>query len=564
MQVMGANPNRKPQKNVWRNFIKKDAVNIEPSLSRRRNQTGFGCEHIFKPIAMKFPFIVSVLVLLAGASGRAQNLVTYSTSAPGAKYAITNWGLDTCWASFDNMQRGLIFMGTNNVNIVRVGFFVDAPLTNNDVTPSDKSAMQTCINYASMATAATKWDLNLNTGVHSWYSNGVNRVYPDRWAAAMEACQRYYNRSFWAAEGFNEPDLLSNNEGSSTDLYNAFGYLRASTNFADTAMEGGSTLNDDVALSWFNPVAARASIGSTHCLAGSAASYVNFIQSVTASNAMPFNPEVHNVCEVIMGANYGLQGAIWWGAAELARGKFVNACQGQRLGYADNTNNWTAAAVYRGTNGAVQAFLGGNERMATTTSYQFFAMDRDVFYDGYGPQRFYNVTVPGGAGYQVNQPGAEQVVNITWGADVQPAINGRYIVVNRNSRKVLEVPGANTSNGVFLDQNTFTNGLNQLWDINPLTNTFGGDISYYSITAAHDGATMDLFNFSYANGGNIDQWNGGTNVVEQWYFQYVANGYFKIRSKWSNKVLDVSGASPARVRRSCNGVTPARSISNGD
>ena len=217
--------------------------------------------------------------------------------------------------------------------------------------------------------------------------------------------------------------------------------------------------------------------------------------------------------------------------------------RGNRLGYADNTNNWTAAAVYRGTNGAVQAFLGGNERMATTTRYQFFAMDRDVFYDGYGPQRFYKVTVPGGSGYQVNQPDAEQVVNIAWGADVQPAIHGRYIVVNRNSGKALEVPGANTNNGVFLDQNTFTNGLNQLWDINPLTNTFGGDISYFSITAAHDGVTMDLFNFSYANGGNIDQWNGGTNVVEQWYLQYVTNGYFKIRSRWSNLVLDVNGAS---------------------
>ena len=261
----------------------------------------------------------------------AQNqIVTFSTSGPGVSKSITNWGLDTCWASSDNMQRGLIFMGTNNVNIVRVGFFVDSPLTNNDVTPSDKSAMQTCINLAGMATAAAKWDLNLNTSVNPWYTNGVNTVDPERWAAAMEACQRYYHRSFWAAEGFNEPDYNSNNEGSPQNLYDIFGYLQASTNFSGTAMAGGSTLNDDVALAWFDPVAARASLGSTHCLAGSAASYVDFIQNVTASNALPFNPEVHNVCEVIMGANHGLQGAIWWGTAERARGNFVNACQGQQ------------------------------------------------------------------------------------------------------------------------------------------------------------------------------------------------------------------------------------------
>ncbi len=486
----------------------------------------------------------SLLGLILARPVLAQNqLVTFSTIDPGTRFAITNWGLDTCWPNFDNMQRGLIYMGTNNVNIVRVGFLVDSPLTNNDVTPADKTALQTDISLASMATAATRWDMNLDSAVNAWYISGGNTVYPDRWAAAIEACQRYYNRSLWMTEGFNEPDYTSNNEGSAQNLYDIFGYLQTSTNFPGTLLAGGSTLNDDLAVSWFNTVAGRAAIGTTHCLAGTAASYVNFIQTVAAANATPFNPELHNVMEAIMGVNYGLKGGIWWGTAELARGNFVKACQGQRLGYADNLNNWTAAAVYRGTNTTIQAFFGGSERMATTTSYRLFSKDRDVFYDGYGPQRNYDVTVPGGTGYQVNQPDAEKVVNINWGADIQPAISGRYLVVNHNSGKVLEVPGANTNNGVQLDQNTFTNGLNQLWDINPLPAFFGGDISYFTLVAAHDGVTVDLNNYSYANGGAIQQWNGGTNTVEQWYFQYVTNGYFKIHSRWSNKIMGVTGAS---------------------
>ena len=151
------------------------------------------------------------------------------------------------------------------VNFVRVGFFVDAPLTNNDVTPADKSAMQTCINYATMATAATRWDMNLNTSVNAWYVSGANTVYPDRWAAAIEACQRYYNRSIWMVEGFNEPDLTANAEGSAQNLYDIFGYLQASTNFPSTIMAGGSALNNDVSLAWFKPVASRATVGTTHC-----------------------------------------------------------------------------------------------------------------------------------------------------------------------------------------------------------------------------------------------------------------------------------------------------------
>jgi len=399
--------------------------------------------------------------------------VAFSTTDPGVTRSSTNWGLDTCWPNYDNMLRGLIFMGTNNVNIVRVGFFVDAPLTNNDVTPANKSGMQTCINLANMATAATKWDMNLDSGVDSWYQPAANQVYPDRWAAAIQACRRYYNRSIWMVEGFNEPDF--SNEGSPKNLYDIFGYLQGSGNFPGTLMAGGSTLNDDNAVPWFNTIAARASAGTTHCLAGTAANYVNFIQTVAANHSMPFNPELHNVIEAIMGVEYGLGGGIWWGTAERARGEFVQACQGTQLGYADDWGKWTAAAVYRGTNGSVKAFLGGSERMATTTIYRFFSKDREVFYDGDGPRRDFTVTVPGGNGYWVNQPSAERVVDITWGADVQPAINGRYILVNRNSGKVLEVPGGSTSDGIQLDQATYTGALYQQWDVNPLPDTFGGD-----------------------------------------------------------------------------------------
>jgi hypothetical protein len=491
--------------------------------------------------------MVAVITGFALASPvRAQDhTILFSPTDAGVTRSITNWGLDTCWASFDNMQRGLIFMGTNNVNIVRVGFFVDSPLTNNDVTPTDKSYLQTCANLASMATAATRWDMNWDSSVNAWYISGANLVYPDRWAAAIQACQRYYNRSFWMVEGFNEPDYTSNNEGSKQNLYDIFGYLQASTNFPGTLMAGGSTLNNDVAQAWFNPVASRAAIGTTHCLAGSASTYVSFLQAVTASNGVPFNPELHNVMEAIMGVNYGLKGGIWWGSAELARGNFVKACQGTRLGYADDLPKWTAAAVYRGTNGAVQAFVGASERMATTTTYRFFSKDRDVFYDGNGPQRDYTVTIPGGTGYQVNQPNAENVVNITWGSDVQPAINGRYIVVNRNSGKVMGVPGSSTTWGVTLTQNTYTNGNNQLWDIYQLATTNGGDFSYYTLTAVHSGATADESNFSYNDGNAIIQYGTGGNAVEHWYFEYAGNGYFYIRNRWSGKCLDVSGTSTA-------------------
>ena len=492
-------------------------------------------------------FVVFLVFTLAGPVRAQDHTVAFSTIDPGVTRSITNWGLDTCWSDPNNMIRGQAFMGSNNVSIVRVGFVVDAPLTNNELSDSQKAELQVFANIAVLAGPNTRWDMNWASALDPWYESQTNPIVirSDRWAAAIMAAQRYYNRNLWAVEGFNEPDFVFPYR--QQDLYNIFGYLQASTNFPGTLMEGGSTLNTDGALSWFNVVSPRATIGSTHCLAGSVANYATFCQSVTASNAMPFAPEMHNVGEAMMGVNYGLQGGIWWGTAERARGEFVKACQGgKQLAYADDWANWNVAAVYRGTNGVVQAFVGENERMAIATTYQLFSKDRDVFYDGDGPRRDYLLTTTGAAGYgNPADRGAERVVNITWGADVQPLINGRYLLVNRNSLKVMEVPGGSTNSGTLMDQNTYTNGLNQQWDVMPVVYTNGGDYSYFSMTAAHSGKAADVFNFSQADGGSIDQWDDLLGVNQQWYLEYVTNGWFYIRSKWSAKCLEVASASTA-------------------
>jgi hypothetical protein len=468
----------------------------------------------------------------------------FGTGAAGENKAMTNWGLDTTWTDANNMRRGMIFMGTNNVKIVRVGFLVDAQLTNNDISSAQKTTLQGMATVANMAGTNALWNMSCATGggVASWYQSSSTTVYPDRWALAMQACQRYYNRKMWMLEPFNEPDY-GWGQGSRQNLYDIIGYARAATNFTGSLIAGGSTLNNDYASSWFNAIAAKTALGTTHNLAGSVSSYVAFLQAVVASNAVPFHPELHNVAEAIIGANYGLKGGIWWGTAELARGAFVKACQGQRLGYADDWTKWTAAAVYRATNGAVQAFIGASERMAATTSYRFFSKDRDVFYDGNGPQRDFTVTIPGGTGYQVNQPNAEKLVNITWGADVPPPISGRYAIVNRNSGKVLEVPGSTTNWGTGLTQNTCTYGSNQLWDVYPLASAYGGDYTYYTLAAVHSGATADNSNWSYSDGNSIIQYGSGSNAVEHWYLEYTTNGYFKIRNRWSAKCLGVLNGS---------------------
>jgi len=470
--------------------------------------------------------------------------ILFSTTDPGVTHSITNWGMDTGVFSYDVAQQDLIFMGTNTVNFVQVVFEANYPLTNNDLTYLQKVDLTNEVNLAWMATAAKKWILSCGTGagVDASYQSGAGTVYPNLWEAMMSAWKHDYdsynngNKGFWFAQPFNEPDY-GWGQGSQQNLYDIMGYMQTDANFNGIAFGGGCTLDVDYAQSWYDYIASRASIGTTHTISGSAYSYYYFIQDVLSKGGTPINPECHNVSDAIMGAEYGLQGVSWWLAAQRTRGEFSKTCQGTQLGYADDWNNWTAAAVYRATNGATKAFIGGNERSAVTTNYRFFSRDRDVFYDGDGPRRDYTVSI------SANQ---EDVINITNGTDVQPKVSGRYIIVNHNSGKVLEVPGASTNWGVQLDQSTFVVGAsNQLWDVYSIG---GIDTSYYTMTAAHSGVGANLYYnglnpaTSYADGDGVIQYGtgGGQN---DWYFEYVTNGYFKIHSGWSNKVLGVNGAS---------------------
>src|SRR5437899_8509809 len=88
------------------------------------------------------------LLFFATALQAQDHTMLFSTGDPGVSKAITNWGLDTTWTSSDNMQRGLIFMGTNKVTLVRVGFLANAPLTNNDISPAQKATLQSMANVA--------------------------------------------------------------------------------------------------------------------------------------------------------------------------------------------------------------------------------------------------------------------------------------------------------------------------------------------------------------------------------------------------------------------------------
>ncbi|HOM60505.1 MAG TPA: RICIN domain-containing protein [Anaerohalosphaeraceae bacterium] len=452
------------------------------------------------------------------------NTVYFNTSDAGQTKAITEWGADTAWPSVDNMRHNIAHMGVEEIDIIRLNFYIHEPPTSNGEIGADSKAK--IDNQLSIAAMAGDKPLMLTPatgdGVDGWYKNG-SEVRPDRWAAAIEATQAYINRPIYSVEPFNEPDY-GWGQGTARNLYDILGRLQTSPQFNGTILAGASTLNSDQARWWYDQIESRVTMGTTHQLAGSTDSYVNFLQYVRTKGDVPFNPELHSLAEAIYGAEYGMEGGVWWGAVLRARGLFVRSCQGKRLGYAENRGNASAAAVYRAPDGQLYGFAGCFERQGWLTPYRFVCTDRDVYFNGVGPIREYTVNVT---------VGEDAYIDIDYDSAILPPLDGnRWKIVNRLSGKVMEVANAGTADGANIRTAADTDALHQKWDI--VRNKDG----YYKLFNANSGRTAEVENWATRDGANVRQWGKADNFLQHWFIEDAGDGYYYIRNAHSNKYMD--------------------------
>ncbi len=455
------------------------------------------------------------------------------------------WGVDAGgWTNYGFWEISTRYFGAENVRLTRIPTFPwDGELTDGTaLNQAQKNDISDRLNQ--IAVSGQKVQVMLNPGGADdgdlWYREDWSR-----YALLMKLAKDYiesFGHTVVSISGFNEPDpgyapATMQDNSMLFDACKNSGYFDENIRYC-----GGNTLNPDFAYDWYNySIPAGVNEGNTHQLAGIFDNYASFYQSVKANGHYATNDEVHNIMEAIVGAEYGLQSAIFWpdfyNGCNYARGELVKATNGERLGYAEHRSNWTAAAVYRHTDGQVKAYLGGSERQATTTSYRFVSKGQPVFFEGKGPQYEFVIEVPGGNGYGVDQPNPERVLPITYGKDVQPEVDGDYILVNKASGKVLEVVGGYTTDGANIKLGTYTQKNYQQWKLSLVPLRTYGDYSYYSITSKSSGKALDVNNFSMANGGNVQQWSDGLGTNQLWYLEYVADGYFNIRSKNSTYYL---------------------------
>lgn len=456
----------------------------------------------------------------------ADRIVPFRLSEQGVVRPV-EWGLDTAWEDEGNIRRGQGFMET--VDIVRVSFRPTDPIVDGDLGADQKKHIQTRLGLLDFVSPKPKLAINSDhPKIDDSYKGNAQA-----WAQMMDLHTRYFQDAGYeviSVAPFNEPDYTYTGQGTKADFYKIAVELRANPRFENIRICGGNTLNCDEALPWYNYLKEQLDEGNTHQLAGEFNGYADFYETVRKDGKMAMNDEMHNVMEAMVGLEYGLQTGIWWGSAEYARGEFCKISRGgERLAYAEHRPNWTAASVYRSKDGSkVQAFGGVSERQAKTTTYRFVSKEKDVFYDGYGPQREFYLEMPGGISYQdKEQQNAERVVNITWGEDIQPVIDGQYVLINRSTQRAVEITQGNTAEGTNVKTGKFdASKAYQRWYVRPVSSRIGGDFSYFCITSPINGMSFDIWNWSLEDGGNIAIYGASNGSNQQWALEYAGEDGF--------------------------------------
>lgn len=543
-------------------------------------------------------FILFSLSLCASTISAQTVNVPFSTTAAGKKTPI-NWGMDTAGEGDKTVERGIAHYGAifttgrisfQPVDIVNEAYIDDASKnfglsdrqvarlnhrisqikktgTNSVTINCDNEVLSVHVkddgfcdgtedftgrdNYMSgrsSANTATRWKNLIKATVKYTQSKGMTVLSVAPFNEPDNGTWQYYNaKAGWPTvedqQSYGMRDFLAIASAIKADDFFKTGAGK------DVRVCGPNTLNCDRALPWYNytGMAAVTDEGNTHQLAGSFDSYATFFKTIRDAGKVATADELHNVGEAIVGVEYGMQNAIWWHFDSKARGQFMHdSNEGVRLAYAENRGCWTSAVVYRNDkDGEIHGFVGSDERQTYVTTYKFQCEDREVYFNGYGPQREWTVTtvgepVGGSNDYQgPNRPNYEYLFDITYGEDVQSApVEGNYQLMNASNGMLATYMGEN-QDVTCKDQ---VNNNTQQWHIyaDNVRNT--GDVSYWFI----DNVGVPTQHFNLRNGlltpgAKVMTYNANHDAFEQWYLRYAKDGYFYIISRRSNAYMYCSG-----------------------
>jgi hypothetical protein len=127
----------------------------------------------------------------------------------------------------------------------------------------------------------------------------------------------------------------------------------------------------------------------------------------------------------------------------------------------------------------------------------------------------------------------------------------RYVFVNVNSSKCVDVTGAGTASGVVIQQTACNGNLAQAFDLAEVSS------DVYKLINANSGKALDVASASTADGAPVQQWDDNGTAAQQFRLERTAGNRYTLVNLNSGKCVDVAAASSAdgaKVQQyTCNG-----------
>ena len=228
--------------------------------------------------------------------------VPFAVSAQGKRFNPT-WGVDVAWANEQNVRKGIIHMGKENVGIGRSAYRFTEPLVNDSALTSEQIEwVRSRSNMLNLVDSKLPVTLTADqeAGTCDYYVVS-KRTNNDHWAAMINShvhwMQANTKHPIVGISPYNEPDYWTTEEGSTVQKQWQIAKLLKENypRCAEIPIVGGNTLNNDKANEWYSSGKQYYDWGNTHQLAGSFDTFASFYETLQNDGKVGYGDEMHNV-----------------------------------------------------------------------------------------------------------------------------------------------------------------------------------------------------------------------------------------------------------------------------
>ena len=326
---------------------------------------------------------------------KSTNNLRFGTNRPGQNKSMSLWAVGWIGNTKQNVSR---MGGASQVDYYRIGCPKEWPLLNDTELSTDAKAEmdKQLAAHSQVPNANIICVCSGGNGINNYYvQNNGSDIRGSRWLELFRAMKRYIEskgKQVALLEVGNEQDF-GGKVGSPSNIHSIQQRFQSDSEMGSIPLAGPSTLSAGKAKGEYDVMKSSLDWGAAHAINGSGQKYIDFVKQVRNDGKPYWGSEIHNLVEMIIAAEYGGLGGLWWSPVKVQEGLFTQYNQrGNRVGYKEVASTFSAGAAYKDNTQSNTIHIFVASKVGGQT-FNLKCDDRDVSFDGSAPTREYPVTL---------------------------------------------------------------------------------------------------------------------------------------------------------------------------